>query len=100
MMDDKELKKFARGFRKGILGDRSSAGYCFMVCSPLVSLLHLNGVEGELVSSNVEVATGSPFVEHYWIKLADGRALDPTFDQFDTTKTTVYLGKPTEFHKL
>jgi len=31
--------------------------------------------------------------DHVWLRLADGRALDPTLDQFDVALPAVYLGK-------
>jgi len=71
-----------------------------MVSSPLATLLQsIYGVECELVESN-HAALDTACYEHIWIKLADGRVLDPTFDQFCSEEPVpVYLGLPTEFHQ-
>ena len=90
-MTDKQLIRLVRSFRKGILGGRSSALMCAAVCWPLASLLELNGVRCEAVETELE------HINHVWIKLADGRALDPTADQFGTLPD-VYLGPPLAIH--
>lgn len=77
-MNDKELKKFALDFRKGILGKRSSTSQCFNICAPLSTLLDMHGVENKVVRGEV-----GEYGNHYWIELADGRILDPTADQFN-----------------
>ena len=91
-MTDPELVDFATEFRTGILDGRSSKSMCFAVCAPLASLLHLHGVETEVVESDLGETN------HFWIRLADGRVLDPTADQFDKSLPPVYLGPPTEIH--
>jgi hypothetical protein len=57
---------------------------CFAVCAPLQPLLYLAGVESELV----EVSFAE--VNHCFLRLSDGRILDPTADQFGLEP--VYLG--------
>ena len=91
-MRDAELVDFATEFRTGILDGRASRDMCFVVSAPLASLLRLHGVEAELVESDIGESN------HFWIRLADGRVLDPTADQFDETLPPVYLGPPTEIH--
>lgn len=95
-MTDKELIKFAGSFRKGILGKRSSAGMCAAVSWPLVTLLNMHGVTCEAVESDLGECN------HIWIKLADGRALDATADQFNalfaSNHPPVYLGEPLDIH--
>lgn len=91
-MTDPELIDFAIEFRKGILDGRASWGMCFAVSAPLATLLRLHGVDGELEESAVGVSN------HFWIRLADGRVLDPTADQFDEALPPVYLGPPTKIH--
>jgi hypothetical protein len=94
MMTDAELIDFVTDFREGILDGSSSEGYCYMICAPLVTLLNMNGVKAEMV--------GGDFGEfnHFWLKLEDGRVLDPTADQFNAfgfgPMPRVYLGPPTE----
>ncbi len=96
-MTDKKLVKFASEFRKGMLGGEPSDMMCFAICSPLSTLLQMHGVECEVV----EVDLGH--CNHVWLRLSDGRALDPTADQFnrlfpDLDLPPVYLGEPTAIH--
>lgn len=92
-MTDQELIQFATEFRAGLLGNRSSHRCCFVVCSPLATLLGLHGVEVELVESDLGKGRN-----HAWLRLADGRALDPTADQFGGYPP-VYLGPPKKIHR-
>lgn len=92
-MTDQELIQFATEFRAGLLGKRSSARCCLVVCSPLATLLGLHGVAMELVESDLGKGRN-----HVWLRLADGRALDPTADQF-ATYPPVYLGPPKKIHR-
>lgn len=73
---DAKLLRITRDFRAGILGDVPSRSMCFAVCAPLVGFLDMLGVRSELV----EVDFG--FINHVFLRLADGRVLDPTADQF------------------
>lgn len=86
------------GFRKGILGKRQSDMMCAAVCYPLASLLNISGVKCEAVESDLGECN------HVWIRLADGRALDPTGDQFNLVNSEkmppVYLGPPLKIHAL
>jgi hypothetical protein len=95
-MTDEEIIEFASEFREGILNGRPSALHCAMVCWPLATLLGLNGVECH--SRESEVDLGDYTMNHIWIELADGRALDPTADQFGKLPP-VYLGERTEIHQ-
>jgi hypothetical protein len=96
-MTDAELVEFVADFREGILDGRPSDMMCFMVCAPLVTLLNMYGVKCEMVSGEDDERN------HYWLKLADGRVLDPTADQFNGSQhrrlPPVYLGKPTAIHR-
>lgn len=96
-MTDAELIEFAAEFREGILNGRPSNWMCAAVCWPLATLLNMHGVECEAVESDL----GD--LNHVWIRLADGRALDPTADQFNILfphydLPPVYLGKPRDIH--
>ena len=96
-MTDDEIVEFAADFRSGILDGRPSEFMCFMVCSPLATLLNMHGVENEVIESDLG------HMNHFWIKLSDGRALDPTADQFNSlfpslSLPPVYLGAPLEIH--
>jgi hypothetical protein len=93
---DAELIDFASELRDGILEGRPSNMACAMVCWPLGSLLSMYGVECEYVETDL----GD--LNHIWLKLKDGRALDPTLDQFNYLFAEqfpkVYLGPPTKYH--
>ena len=94
-MGDEELIEFANEFREGILDGRPSNLMCAMVSWPLASLLRCTGVDCDTVESEL------PEMNHIWIRLADGRTLDPTADQFSTAGKKypkVYLGEPLAFH--
>jgi len=100
-MTDPELIQFAREFREGILGNRPSTGMCAAVCWPLVALLRVSGVpcDSREGTWEDERSTGN----HVWIMLEDGRALDPTADQFNqfgySDLPDVYLGFPLPMHQ-
>lgn len=99
-MTDAELIEFVQEFRDGILDGHSSKMMCGAVCYPLVTLLNMSGVKAELVESDLGDCN------HVWMKLEDGRALDPTGDQFNwllpahEQMPTVYLGPPTRLHAV
>lgn len=97
-MEDKDLLEFAADFRKGILGDRASDQMCAAICWPLVTMLNLYGVPCRSVTTD-EVETRMGPSNHVWIVLDDGRALDPTADQFGAEYPEVYLGEPLAFHQ-
>lgn len=75
-MTDKQLVKFARDFRAGMLEKKSSYMWCYAVSAPLVSLLEISGVVCKLEKAFVDKW------EHWFIRLSDGRILDATADQF------------------
>lgn len=95
-MEDAALITFASEFRDGILDGAQSRWMCFAVCAPLSPLLRLHGVENEIVESDL-----GDF-NHIWLRLEDGRALDPTADQFNVFPghdwPPVYLGAPGVIH--
>jgi hypothetical protein len=69
---------------------------CAAVSWPLAALLRCSGVPCETVESDLGDCN------HVWIRLEDGRALDPTADQFNFPAfkqyPPVYLGPLTELH--
>ena len=95
-MTDDQLIVFAREFRDGLLDGRSPWMMCFAVAAPLAGLLRCHGIETEVV----EIDLGE--LNHVWLRLGDGRALDPTADQFNDfgfpEMPSVYLGPPTTIH--
>ncbi|MDP3940648.1 MAG: hypothetical protein Q8R92_21245 [Deltaproteobacteria bacterium] len=95
-MADDELIAFAKEFRDGILDGNPPWMMCAAVCWPLAGLLRFHGIECECIESDLGE------FNHIWICLADGRALDPTGDQFNdygfTPMPPVYLGEPLPMH--
>ena len=93
---DEQIIEFAEEFRHGILDGGNPQMMCAMVCLPLAGLLSFYGIECEIV----EVDLGD--CNHVFLRLRDGRVLDPTADQFTDRGCTwppVYLGPPTELHR-
>jgi hypothetical protein len=88
------LRRFALEFRQGVLGDLDSAFMCGAVCYPLASLLQLQGIEVKVMYGVVSHV--NCYCYHVWLKLPDGRVLDPTADQFcrpnGRRMPRVYLG--------
>lgn len=105
MMTDADLIKTAQEFRKGLLGSRTSRSMCFMVSAPLLSLLSLYGVSGQLDKAEVyrETKHACTMVQHWFIRLQDGRILDATADQFLTPTRNrmppVYLGETPNWYE-
>ena len=100
-MTDEELVSFVSEFKVGILDGGTSHMRCAMVCWPLQSLLSIFGVETTAMKTPV-VKCDFGEIDHMWLRLQDGRALDPTADQFNTKRRKypeVYIGKPTRLHK-
>lgn len=95
-MTDADLIEFATEFREGILDGAPSWMMCFAISAPLAALLELNGVRAELCEGDLGE------FNHVWLRLADGRVLDPTADQFNDfgfeQMPPVYLGPPTTLH--
>jgi hypothetical protein len=81
---DDVLLHFATEFRHGVLESRASDLMCFAVAAPLESLLAMFGYRTTLEE------VWFPHRNHCWLRLADGRILDPTADQFGLAP--VYLG--------
>ena len=96
-MTDVELVQCATEFRQGILGDQPSDLMCAAVSWPLAGFLRFSGVPCEAVEGDLG------HCNHVWIKLADGRALDATADQFNRlfpqkNYPPVYLGEMIDIH--
>jgi hypothetical protein len=95
-MTDAQLVAFAAQFRDGLLDGQSSYLMCAAVSLPLAALLRLHGVD--CATEEGENGAGG----HTWIRLGDGRILDPTADQYNypffKQYPKIYLGPPTELH--
>ena len=98
MLTDAEIVLIATDFRTGILNGHSSQLMCAAVSWPLQGYLSaIHGLETEAVESDLG------HMNHTWLRLPDGRALDATADQFNTlfpdmNLPPVYLGKPLSIH--
>jgi hypothetical protein len=84
------LRNFVIEFRRGLLDGRASTQHCFMLCAPLSTLLTIHGVPNTLVETWLK----RPPWNHVWLRLSDGRALNPSADQFNAGLLPVYLGPP------
>jgi hypothetical protein len=98
-MKDATLKHIATEFRAGMLGNRPSNWTCGMVCFALQGLLAgIHSFNTQLFESDLGE------MNHIWLKLPDGRALDPTIDQFNhffphKDYPKVYLGPLLDIHE-
>lgn len=90
-MTDTDLVATVLAFRSGLLDGRSSQGMCGAVCFPLQGYLHAVGVPTVLMASTPSIGE---WKGHLWLALKDGRALDPTADQYGAGRPAVYLGAP------
>lgn len=95
---DEQIIEYATAFRDGMLEDQLPTMKCFMVCAPLVTILNMSGIKCEAIESDLG------WCNHIWLRLSDGRVLDPTADQFnylDGAKfPKVYLGPTTKYHLM
>jgi hypothetical protein len=90
-MTDKQILATARAMRRGILGKKSSVDMCMVVSAPLQGYLSaVYGLETELEEVWFD-ETPQGTTNHVFLRLTDGRILDPTADQFGLEP--VYLGE-------
>lgn len=96
--EDKRLLNIVKQFTKGILNKSSSSQKCYMVCVPLHSYLLFCGYENQLTEGEVE--TENIVYGHWWLKLRDGRIIDPTADQLEgVNMPPIYFGELPENYK-
>jgi|SRR3972149_4679265 len=74
------LKHIVEEFRAGLLDDKASAGWCFMVSSALGGYLGFLGYSCILTKGELDL--GEDVAEHFWLTLPDGTIIDGTSDQF------------------
>ena len=101
LFTDAELIDVCRDFRHGMIGEGTPGdGFCAMVSWPLAAYLRACcGINADCVQTDLKDHPTAQCYEHVWIRLADGRVLDPTFDQFCSEEPVdIYLGAATEFH--
>lgn len=97
-MTDRVLVNQVKAFRGGILNGQSSRMMCGVVCFALQGYLEWIGLQSELFESDLGE------MNHVWLKLPDGRVLDPTADQFNEwfphkNYPSVHLGEPLDIHE-
>ncbi|MCA1776089.1 MAG: hypothetical protein LC676_10900 [Loktanella sp.] len=99
-MTDDDLIRVCFEFRVGLLNGRDPEGCCAMVAIPLAGYLRAaHNVQCATVKNDLTGQPLSTVANHVWILLGDGRALDPTYDQFGIKGAPpIYLGEPTLFH--
>lgn len=93
---DKDVLSIARGFRRGMLSGETPEMKCFMVTAPLLGYLQFMGIRAEMHEGSVWLENANEIWQHFWIKLPDGRILDPTASQFNGKSKrkmpVVYIG--------
>lgn len=104
-MTRRQLEKFVRSFRHGILGGKRDATHmCAAICWPLSPLLQAEGVKNSVREGLVKFGRGLGECNHFWIELEDGTVVDPTADQFNRVMgiklPAVYIGTPERIHTL
>jgi len=97
-MTDKEIIRLTREFKKGLMGKRNTKSMCFVVTFPLQGYLSFCGLKTKLVEG--EIKTNEGIWNHYWLKLPDGRILDPTADQFNNNLSEIYLGNKSNYYRI
>ncbi len=90
-MNVRELKQVCSGFRRGLIKKREGDMMCAIVCYPLSGYLSILGERTEIVEVSLR------YSNHVFLRLSDGRVLDPTADQFGGPK--VYIGPPLWYHE-
>ena len=90
-MDDRQLKRICSGFRSGLLKRREGDMMCAVVCYPLQGYLSMLGQDALIEEVDLKSSN------HVFLRLPDGRVLDPTADQFGGPK--VYIGEPLWYHQ-
>jgi hypothetical protein len=101
-MSDRELIRITSGFTKGILNKRESKSMCFAVSFPLQGYLSFCGLEAEIIEG--EIKLNKEVWNHFWLRLPDGRILDPTANQFKTPDgkemPKIFIGNKPEWYKV
>ncbi len=94
---DVEVLQYATQFRHAIIGDGDSTQMCAAISGPLASAFAIKGIPALVMESDLGICN------HVFLRLADGRILDPTADQFNWCSSQslpgVYLGPETAIHK-
>lgn len=89
-MDDDALMAYTGSYRTAVLSTlrRSSQHMCVALTEPLHAALGFLGVPASMVEADL------PECQHVFLRLADGRVLDASADQFGPAYPPVYLGPP------
>lgn len=93
---DEAIIAYSAAFRRAALQGSSSSRMCAALSAPLYAALRLLGVECGLEESHLQQCN------HVFLRLADGRVLDVTADQFtmggNDAFAAVYLGPRRGIH--
>lgn len=94
-MTDRTLLRLANEFILGLLNGDKPNGMCFFASASLQGYLYFYKIETEMQECEVNI-NADKFWNHYYLKLEDGRILDPTASQFNEelnlNMPLVYLG--------
>jgi hypothetical protein len=108
---DKELLEAAQAYRAEMfdcptnkeLADANFLSMDYQICASLQGQLSYEGIDCALGESVVKLSAGKYGIHHF-IKLKDGRVLDPCADAFNEHSgfekmPKVYLGPPHKIHR-
>lgn len=91
-----QIADIAKGFRKGMLGDRPAKQWCVAVSCSLAGFLKFCGYSCEIINGSIG------YCQHCWIALGSGLILDPTADQFRNPSgefmPKVYIGEKPDWY--
>lgn len=95
--DSLGILRYATEFREAVLLGSSSARMCVALAAPLAAAFGVLGLRAQLHESDLG------HCNHVFIRLEDGRVLDPTADQFNDNSAEalpgVYLGHEARIHQ-
>lgn len=93
-----EIKRIATGFRKGMIGSKTSKKMCFAISCALAGYLNFSGYKCKVVEGKIGDWN------HFWIALLNGQILDVTSDQFPrpdgTNMPTIYIGEKPKWYTV
>lgn len=100
-MNQREIKRQATAFVKGLLGGDSPGGMCYAVSAALQGYLSFAGVQCGLEKCWIADRKSGHW-QHYYLRLPNGRILDPTASQFNRMlgrqMPLVYIGDKPDWY--
>lgn len=94
-MKELEIRRQAKQFCRGLLGNTDTDSKCFITSIALTSYLNTIGVECTLKEGFVKGH------HHFWIGLPDGKIIDATADQFTNGNDiypNLFVSKPPGYY--